>query len=169
MRSRFSVAGHPLHPLLVTVPIGLFLWAFVADLVYLVSDDRVWHDISFWSGIGGIVAAVLAAVPGFGDYLTMAVDSNARLHATAHMLLNVAVVVLFLAAAIVMRDDRALEGGALTTTVILHGLGVGLLAAAGVLGGEMVYRHHLAVIPDDAEVERGERERHTRRPDQLEA
>ncbi len=169
MRSRFSVAGHPLHPLLVAIPIGLFLWAFIADIVYLISDDRVWHDISFWSGIGGVVFGLIAAVPGIGDYLTMAVESTARVHATAHMLLNVAVIVLFVAAAIVMRDDRALEGSALTTVIILHGLGVVLLAVSGVLGGEMVYRHHLGVIPESEDIARGERERHVRDRDRPEA
>lgn len=33
MKSRFGIGGHPFHPMLVTVPIGLFVWAFVADLI----------------------------------------------------------------------------------------------------------------------------------------
>jgi uncharacterized membrane protein len=160
MRSQFSVRGHPLHPLLVAVPIGLFAWAFVADIVYVASDDRSWYDISFWSGIAAIVTGAIAAVPGFGDYLTMAVNSDSRMIATAHMVLNVAVLVLFIVAAGFQVDDGALSGSNLTAVVILHGVGVGLLAVSGALGGEMVYRHHLAMIPDDVEQERQELARH---------
>lgn len=161
MRSRFSLAGHPFHPMLVTVPIGLFVWAFVSDLIYLGSGrDHMWYDISFWTSIAAIVTALVAAIPGFGDYLTMAIYSSARMHATVHMLLNLAVVALFFAAAIVMLDDGAVEGSGLTIMVVLHGLGVGLVTLSGVLGGEMVYRHHLAVIPDSAEVAQDERGRH---------
>jgi uncharacterized membrane protein len=161
MRSKFSIAGHPLHPVLVVVPIGLFIWALVADIVYIARDrDSVWYDIALWTGIAAIVAALLAALPGFGDYFTMAMHSDARGIATTHMVLNLAVVVLFVIAVVLMWDDGALDGGRLTAVVIMHAVGVGLLALSGWLGGEMVYKHHLAVVPDDAEQERAEHARH---------
>jgi uncharacterized membrane protein len=160
MRSRFSIRGHPLHPLMVAAPIGLFVWAFVADIVYVVSDNQTWYDISFWSGVAAIVTALVAAIPGFGDYLTIAVRSDARLIATAHMVLNVATIVLFAVAAGLQVDEGAVAGSTLTAVVVLHGIGVGMLAISGALGGEMVYRHHLAVIPDDREHEAREQARH---------
>lgn len=161
MRSRFSIYGHPLHPLLVALPIGLFTWAFVADIVYVISDDnQTWYDISMWSGVAGIVTALVAALPGFGDYLTMAVQSDARIIATVHMVANLAVVTLFAVAAGLQADDGALAGRDLTAVVILHGVAIGLLALSGALGGEMVYRHHLAMIPDDREHEAREQARH---------
>jgi uncharacterized membrane protein len=160
MRSRFSIRGHPLHPLLVAAPIGLFVWAFVADIVYVASDNQTWYDISFWSGIAAIVTALVAAAPGLGDYLTMAVHSDARVIATAHLVLNVAVIILFAAAAALQAGNGALAGSSLTAVVALHGIGVGMLAISGALGGEMVYRHHLGVIPDDGEQEARELARH---------
>jgi uncharacterized membrane protein len=160
MRSKFSIYGHPLHPLMVTLPIGLFTWAFIADIAYLISDSMTWYDISFWSGVAGIIAAIAAAIPGFGDYLTIGVHSRSRIIATAHMGLNLAVVVLFAVAAGLQADEGATSGASLTLLVILHGVGVGLLAVSGALGGEMVYRHHLAMIPDDGEHADQERRRH---------
>jgi uncharacterized membrane protein len=161
MRSKFSIAGHPLHPVLVALPIGLFVWALVADIVYVARDnDPVWYDIALWTGIAAIVAALLAALPGFGDYFTMAVKSDARGIATAHMLLNLTTVALFVVAAALMWDDGAVDGGRLTTVIALHAVGVGILALSGWLGGEMVFKHHLAVVPDDAELERAEHARH---------
>lgn len=160
MPSRFSVFGHPLHPLMVTLPIGLFVWAFVADIVYVFSDNMTWYDIAFWSGVAGIVTAVAAAVPGFGDYITLAVNSDARIVATAHMAANIGVVILYAVAAGLAADDGATGGGNLAAVVVLHAVGVGLLGISGALGGEMVYRHHLAMIPDDRDHEARERQRH---------
>ena len=77
MRSKFAIAGHPIHPMLVAIPIGLFAWTLVSDIVYLGSDhDHMWYNIAFWSGIAAIVSALVAALPGFGDYFTMALKSD---------------------------------------------------------------------------------------------
>jgi uncharacterized membrane protein len=161
MRSKISIAGHPLHPTLVALPIGLFVWALVADIVYIARDrDAVWYDIAFWTAIAAIVTALIAALPGFGDYLTMARHSDARGIATTHMILNLAVVALFIVAAALMWDAGATDGGRLTAVVVMHAAGVGLLALSGWLGGEMVYKHHLGVVPDDAAQEQAEHARH---------
>jgi uncharacterized membrane protein len=166
MRSKFAIAGHPLHPLLVALPVGLFAWTLVADIVY--ATDKAgrpeWFDIAFWSGIAAIVAALLAALPGFGDYLTMAVHSDARGIATAHMGLNLTTVALFFVAALLMAPADGATGGRYTAAVVLHVVAVGLLALSGWLGGEMVFRHHLAMIPVDAESERSEQARHEMQP-----
>ena len=34
MKSKASIAGHPLHPIFVCIPIGLWSFAPVCDLVY---------------------------------------------------------------------------------------------------------------------------------------
>ena len=165
MRSKLSIAGHPLHPMLVAIPIGLFAWALVADIVYAASGrTHEWYSIAFWSGIAAILTALLAALPGFGDYLTMAVHSDARGIATAHMLLNLTVVALFFIAMLLALDDNAARGGAQVAVLVLHAVGVGLLLLSGWLGGEMVFRHHLAMIPDDAELERAEQAHHDLQP-----
>lgn len=150
MRSKAAFLDHPVHPMLVPLAIGLFVWTLVADVVFLVTDDRMWYDIAFWSANAGIASALLAALPGFVDYFAIAVNSSARGMATVHMFLNLAAVALFVAAAIVMRDGNAVEGGDFTAVIILHALANTGLAISGWLGGEMVYRHHLGVIPPES-------------------
>jgi uncharacterized membrane protein len=163
MKSKFAIAGHPIHPALVALPIGLFVWALVSDIVYLGSDrDQMWYNISFWTGIAAIVTALVAALPGFGDYVTMASKSDARTMALTHMILNLGVVALFFIAMLLMLDNGATSGTRLGLVVILHAIGVGALALSGWLGGEMVFRHHLAVIADDAGLETAEKEHHAR-------
>lgn len=162
MRSSFSILGHPIHPMLVVIPVGLVVWTLVADIVYVVSDNRTWYDIAYYSGAAAIVSALVAAIPGFVDYLTMARHSTARDMATAHMVLNLVVVGLFAVGFFLMMDEGALSGGSLAAAVALHAVAAGLLGVSGWLGGELVFRHHLAVIPEDIEVERAERRRHSR-------
>ena len=163
MESKFAIAGHPIHPMLVPLPIGLFVWAFVASLIYLFSDsDRTWYEISYWSSIAGIVGALLAAIPGMLDGFTIGRESEARDHAMLHMTLNLVVVGLFLGAILLMRDNGAIEGGDLGFAIAMQAVAVGLLALSGWIGGEMVYRDHLSVIPEDAEVAADEHRRHAR-------
>lgn len=163
MRSKFAIAGHPLHPMLVAIPVGLFAWTFVSDLVYLAQDkDHMWYSIAFWTGIAAVVSGLVAALPGLGDFLTMARKTDAREIAIAHMGLNVANVALFFLAMLLMLDDGAIDGGRLTAVVVMHGVGLALLLPAGWLGGEMVFRHHLAVVADSGELEVEEGRLHQR-------
>jgi uncharacterized membrane protein len=161
MRSKFAIAGHPIHPMLVAIPIGLFAWTLAADVIYLATDkDHMWYDISFWSGIAAWITALVAALPGFGDLLTVAIKSDARTMALVHMILNVTVVALYIIAMVLMLDDGALAGSRLTGVVILHLAGVGMLLLSGWLGGEMVFRYHVGMVPDTAELEREEHVQH---------
>jgi uncharacterized membrane protein len=161
MRSRFALGGHPLHPLLATVPMGLAVWILVGDLVYLWGgQNRFWYDLAFWTGIATIGTALIAAFPGFGDYFTVALRSEARGIATIHMVLNLTVVGLFIGTALLSSNGGALTAPRLNWMVTLHAVAVGLLVVSGWLGGEMAYRHHLGMVPDDAEAERLETSRH---------
>jgi uncharacterized membrane protein len=163
MRSKFSVLGHPLHPALVTVPIGLFIWTFAADIIYLATGkDGMWYEISEYTGAAAVVTALVAALPGFGDYFTIALKSNVAVMATAHMLLNLSTVALFGVAFVMQLDDGALRGSNLAVVVALHAIGASLLTVSGILGGEMAHRHHLSIVPD-ADSAREEQARHAKR------
>ena len=157
-RSKAHIGGHPLHPMLVPIPIGLFAWSLVSLIVYAASDSNMtWYDMSYWSAIGGIIAAVVAALPGLIDGFGVAAKTEAKGLAMGHMLLNAVVTALFVIAAIMMRDDGAIEGAELGTALALQGVGIGLLLLSGWLGGEMVFRHHIGMTTDsrlfDDEVE----------------
>ena len=40
-RSTAKIAGHPLHPMLVPVPIACFVGTFLTDIAYAYMDPRV--------------------------------------------------------------------------------------------------------------------------------
>lgn len=163
MKSKAAIAGHPIHPMLVPIPIGLFVWSLVSFIIYAASDNnRMWYDISYWSAIAGIVGALIAGLFGAVDGFGRARESDSRETAMTHMTLNMIVSVLFIAAILFMRDGGALDGRDMGIVLALQAVAVVLLSYSGWLGGEMVYRNHMAVIPEDGEVAAAEERRHGR-------
>jgi uncharacterized membrane protein len=140
MRTPASVAKHPIHPMLVPIPIGLWIFSFVCDLTFVLgSGVSLWFTLSFWTMIGGLVGALLAAVPGFIDMLSLSAQPK-RL-ALTHMALNATIILLY-AINIGTRIQGASIAGA---PLILSVAGIGLLAVSGWLGGQMVYVHRVGV------------------------
>jgi|RhiMetdeSRZDD1v2_1073273.scaffolds.fasta_scaffold36822_5 uncharacterized membrane protein len=69
-RSTASIAGHPIHPMLVPFPIAFFVGAFVTDLVFWRTGVAFWPAASFWLLSAGLVMAAFAAVVGLVDVLS---------------------------------------------------------------------------------------------------
>jgi uncharacterized membrane protein len=157
MKSNFAIMGHPLHPMLIGLPIGLFTWTLVADIVFLATSNLIWYEIARWSGVAAIVSAVAAALPGIGDFLTLDFAGKTRLIATIHMLANLAVIGVFIVAAFFMFTEFLTIGNDAATGVLfyiavaLHAFGVAMLMVSGWLGGELVYRHHIGMEPATTE------------------
>ena len=94
MRTPASIARHPIHPMLVPIPIGLWLFSLVADLIHAGgSTNPAWTTVAFYCMGGGIVGALAAAVPGLIDLLSL--PPGPRRTAITHMTINLAVVVLY--------------------------------------------------------------------------
>jgi uncharacterized membrane protein len=133
------VAKHPIHPMLVVLPLGLWIAALAFDIVYAITGTPVWRTLAFWNIAAGIIGALLAAVPGFVDYLDL--DGRARRIATYHMILNLAAVALFAVNWYVRTRVPADSPWPLMLSVI----GVVGVIVSGWLGGELVYRERVGV------------------------
>ena len=143
MRTPASIAGHPIHPMLVTIPIGLWIFSLVADLVHFSgSTNPAWTTVAFYCMAGGIVGALLAAVPGLIDLVSL--PAGPRGTALTHMGINLTVVALYLVN-FWMRMGSPDKPGNL---VWLSLVSVLLLAVSGWLGGKMVFEHGIAVNTD---------------------
>jgi uncharacterized membrane protein len=95
MASRASIAGHPIHPMLVTIPIGLLLFSFICDLCFRFgSGSSVWVTVAIYTMTGGVIGALIAAVPGLIDLLSLQ-PSKAKTIGVWHMVINLTVVALF--------------------------------------------------------------------------
>ena len=134
------IAKHPVHPMLVVFPIGLWVFSLLSDVVFLLGGSERWNDIAFYTMAGGLVGALAAALPGLFDMLSIS-DPKVGKIAWNHMILN-AIAVLIFAADL---SARILSRPGATLPVVLSVAGVILLALAGWLGGEMVYVHGAGV------------------------
>ena len=143
MSTPASVANHPIHPMLIPFPIGLWVFSFVADIVYRVGGDPVWLTIAYWTMVGGTVGALLAAVPGLIDYLALKEPRAVRI-ATYHLVLNLTIVALFVANLVL----RTMNYPPTALPLALSAVGVGLLLVSGWFGWELIYGPGVAVSPE---------------------
>src|ERR671937_1599049 len=65
------VAKHPIHPMLVVLPLGLWVAALVFDIIYAVTGQPTMRTVAFWNVGAGVIGALLAAIPGFVDWLRL--------------------------------------------------------------------------------------------------
>jgi len=142
MRTPASILGHPIHPMLVPIPIGLWIFSLVCDLVHAGgSGNPAWQTVALYTMGGGIAGALLAALPGLIDLLSL--PPGPRRTAIAHMTINLTVVALY-AVNFWMRLGSPEKAGA-GTTLWLSVIAIGLLVISGWLGGKMVYVYGVAV------------------------
>lgn len=141
MSTPASIAGHPIHPILVTVPIGLWVFSLVSDIIFAAGlGGPVWHDVAFYTMAGGVVGALLAAIPGLVDFLSLR-DGNAKKIGAFHMILNLTLVALY-ALNLYLRLNSAPKA---TLPLALSVVSVVLLLVSGWLGGELVFRYGTGV------------------------
>jgi len=144
MRTPANISGHPIHPMLVTIPIGLWIFSLVADLVALRSGDpETWSTVAYYALCGGIVGALLAALPGLVDLLSLH-DRAIKKTALIHMGINLTVVALYLVNAWLRHAQDVTVGG---TPLLLSIIAIAMLVVSGWLGGKMVYLAGVGVTP----------------------
>lgn len=144
MRTPASVARHPIHPMLVPIPIGLWVFSLICDLIYRFgSGDTVWFTVATYDMIAGIIGALAAAVFGFVDLLSL--PAGPKRTALVHMSINLLIVVLY----VVNAWLRITPGEYTDTPVILSIIAISLLLVSGWLGGHLVYVHKVAVNTDE--------------------
>ena len=134
-----SIRNHPIHPMLVGIPIGLWVFAVFADAVHMGGGGPAWKEVARYCIGGGIVGALVAAVPGLVD-LTSISAGTARKVALTHMTVNLIAVALFGLSLWLRTTDSLGEW-----PVAVSGVGLLLLGLGGWLGGELVFVHGMGV------------------------
>ena len=157
MASPASIGGHPIHPMIIPFPIALWVFSLVADVIFLWRGNPVWRDyIAFYTLLGGILGAAAAAVPGLIDWLSLK-DPEVVKIANWHARLNVIALLIF-AASFYLRTTGGSElvSGSHTIPFGLSVFGAILITISGWLGGELVFKHGVAVEAQSADRLRSE-------------
>lgn len=141
-RSTASIAGHPIHLMLIPFPIAFFVGVFACDLVYWQMNNPAWAAATLWLLGAGLVMAALAAVMGlidvFGD-LKIRQLSATWWHVGANVLL---VLIEFFNLFIRYQDGSA---AIIPNGLVLSLIGIILLLFSGWKGGDLVFRGHVGV------------------------
>ena len=137
-----AIGRHPLHPLLVPLPIGFLVGALVADIAFAASADAFWTRAAFWLLIGGVITGLLAGLAGIIELLGVP-RARAMTSAWIHGLGNVVALVLALVNVILRWNDPVAPAGA--TGLVLSLVVVAILVVTGWIGGELSYRHGVGV------------------------
>ena len=131
--------GHPLHPVVVTLPVGAWVtsaWLDARSAATGDPHDEHGADVALRVGIAG---AALAAATGLAQY----VDTRgaARRETTVHAALNTVALAAYLGSWAARRADRRPLGRKLAA------LGMAVTGVSGYLGGDISYRHGVGVRP----------------------
>jgi uncharacterized membrane protein len=136
--------GHPFHPLLVTIPIGTWVASLVFDIAGAVTDEwDVFATAAQWLIAIGIIGAILAAIAGLLDFTKLTPQTKARRTATIHMVINLAVVVLFAISWLLRANNFGWEPNA--WALVCSFAAVVLAVGTAWMGGELVERLGIGV------------------------
>ncbi|MBA3233024.1 MAG: DUF2231 domain-containing protein [Propionibacteriales bacterium] len=145
--------GHPTHPILVPIPIGAWAASLLFDIAAQSSDDAE----SLAKSSRGLIAigtggALLAAVPGFLDYLAIPKGTKAKTVALTHMVLNLTTSATYMVN-LRWRRSLATKGGRGVDTgpMKLSAISLAALGVSGYLGGKLAYGYGVRVADEDAQ------------------
>ena len=143
-RSTARIGGHPIHPMLVPIPITCFIGTLVFDIAYARTADMQWANFADWLLTLGLIVSVFVVIAGVIDFFG---DGRIRrlkpawIHAVGNA---IALAIAILDAFVHTRDAY----GQMPLGLILSALVVLILAVTGWNGWDMVYRHGVAISPE---------------------
>src|SRR3954469_7438384 len=143
MRSTARVSSHPIHPMLVMFPFGLWTTSFIFDVLGRVFDNSNLFAAGFYVLVAGCVGALLAAIPGAIDLFTVVPpNSSARQRGYIHAGMNVIALLLFIFIAWRRGNSQAVPDN---VSLLLSFLGIAGICVSGWLGGTLVYRNQIGI------------------------
>lgn len=146
MQARARLFGHPIHQMLVPIPLGLFVTGILLDVVSRFVAIEALTVVSFWNIAIGIVGGIAASVFGLIDWTAIPKETRARRVGAVHGIGN-AIVLVLLGLALWQRAGVRF----FAVADLALGLEVAALALSvvtGWLGGELVDRLGVGVEPD---------------------
>lgn len=139
------VLGHPVHPALVHLPLGLLPATVVWDVVALWHGDPLWWTLSFWTLALGLAGAVPAALSGLLEFAALPREHPGETRALQHLAAVSLAMAVFAVSALLRGGPGPPGPGAGGWLALLSATGTLLLAVAGWLGADLVIRFRVGV------------------------
>jgi uncharacterized membrane protein len=141
--------GHPLHPPLTDLTIGMFGLATALTVIGSLGAIEDKAGPAAWLAlIGGLIVALPTALSGFADWILLEWGSEPWRTATWHLSLMLSSVALFAVAAWLQHPGY--EHGDVTAGGLIFALaGLAVLTVGGWLGGAVVFVHGTRVIAEE--------------------
>lgn len=136
-----TVAGHPLHPMLIVAPAALIPFGFILDAMYRSTGRESYANAAYYSLVGGAIGGLAAATAGAMDYLSIAPKTEVKRTANLHAALNSGALAMTAANVLARKKKPGHAGGSLALSA-LSALGV---LISGWFGGHMVYKQGMRV------------------------
>lgn len=136
-----TLAGHPLHPMLIVAPAALIPFGFILDAMHRATDNDDYANAAFYSLTGGLIGGLAAGVAGAMDYLEIERETEVKQTANVHAMLNGGALALTAANLALRRNEYKHTGGSLALSAIAA---VGVIVS-GWFGGRMVYEQGMRV------------------------
>ena len=141
-----GLPGHPTHPPLTDVAIGLYTGAAAFAVLGAVGVSEGNMAIASWLAlVAGLAVTVPTAGTGLLDWLKISRGTPLWWTATAHLLAMVTATGVFLAAALVGHGGYV-HSDVNTAALVLTLVGFAVLTVGGWLGGTAVYVHGMRVL-----------------------
>jgi uncharacterized membrane protein len=147
--------GHPVHPILVTVPIGAWVASLVFDVASRLDGDGAPALVegAYWLIGIGIVGALAAALFGLLDLLAIPRHTRAMRFGLMHLALNLSVVAMFVGDLLWRRDTYQEATETATGPLALSVVALAVLAVSGWIGGMLAYRFGVRVASEEVQAE----------------
>ena len=147
MSSKASIAGHPIHPMIIPFPLALWTTSFVVDVVYYFWREPSLLVISKFLLAAGCLGAIAAAIPGIIDWSAIR-NSKVKRIANWHARLNIIALIIFATSLYLrMKVGAPWVNYSLKIPFLLSLLGVILISISGWLGGALSFEHGAGVAP----------------------
>ena len=134
--------GHPLHPMIVPVVVGMAFGAFVSDCAYFFTERPFYLEVTRLALLVTLIAGGLAALLGAVEFISIPRAKTLGI-GWAHVMCNVvALMLVFVNYRVRLQDglEPIVPYGLLLSTATMV-----LILAGGWFGGEMSYRHGVGV------------------------
>jgi uncharacterized membrane protein len=141
--------GHPIHPILVTVPIGAWTASLIFDIAsHVTSSPGFLARGSLWLIAIGVIGALAAACAGFLDLFAIPTATRAHRTALVHMTLNLVITGAYAGGFIWRYSGYRHPGPVSAGQLALSAVSLATLAVSGYLGGKLAYRYGVRVAEE---------------------